>query len=150
MLAEVGVHDGDRRHLRVDAVGDEVVVDEAAHFGAGLHLIERVVAVPVGRPLLDFAELPRVAAESQRLRTRHHDVQRREELVQLDGELCPQLRVAQQVDGLLFLLPQVGDLVLGEEADDALVAVAQEGQLLAHVDEGALDVLLTVDVECFL
>ena len=71
-----------------------------------------------------YAERLRIADEGQRLGPRQHEVEGRQELLELDREVGAELLVAQQVDARLDVF-DVGRRRGCEEPHHALVAVAQ-------------------------
>jgi hypothetical protein len=103
-LREVDVEDGDRRRLRVDPLGPDVLVDQRLHPRPGPSDVELAVPVAVTGLHVDEAEVPRVAGERQPLGPWQQHVQGFEEQPQLDRELGPRLDVGQEVHALGPLL----------------------------------------------
>ena len=98
VLLELGRGDLDGRDAGVDAQRDDVLVDQLADLLAHL-LADQPLAAPVAVAGLglDVRQGLGVVDEGQRLGPRQHQVQGRQELLELDVELGPQLLVLQEL-----------------------------------------------------
>ena len=102
MFGELGVGDRDRRDLGIDAERDDVLVDELADLAAD-RLAEHghALAVAIASPGVDEGQRLGVLDEGKAFRARQHEVERVEELLQLDRELRAQPLVAEKHDACL-------------------------------------------------
>lgn len=92
VLVELRVGDLDGRDARVDAERDDVIVDQLADLLADLGADQALMAaVAVACLRLDVGERLRIVDEGQPLGPGKDHIEGRQELLELDVELCPQL-----------------------------------------------------------
>src|SRR5680860_685091 len=151
MLLELSVQDGDGWNGRVDALGDDVLVNELPHLLSHLFAYEDlIVPVAVAGAELYESQALGVLRIGKGLGARKNEVQGCKEKPQLHQEVRPDALVFQEVHGLLLTgLGADVDAYVLEDRQHPFVAISELGDLVFEALKSPLDVLFRVGREGF-